>query len=218
MSKLALDLSPDEQRRVRAALEACPTVRLPGGVVYAGDDLPAAAVLVVEEGIALLVAEAEAGRRIVLALAEPGAVLVPPADHARLTGLTDTRVTAVSHPAYEALMRQPGAAKALTSALANAVCDREESLAGFARFPHVERVRAKLLQLARTHGKVTDAGVVIDLPLTHDVLAEMVGSARETVTWALRQLTDEGFVTRAGRSFRLSVHPRDLAALRRSSV
>jgi CRP/FNR family transcriptional regulator, cyclic AMP receptor protein len=218
VSKLALELPPDQQRRMHAVLDACPTIDLPAGSVRGRGDLPDATVLVVEEGIALLVAEGEAGRRIVLALAEPGAVLVPPAADAGLTGLTPARVTAVSRGAYDALLREPRAAAALTSALFNAVCDREESLAAFARFPHVERVRAKLLQLARTHGKVTEAGVVIDLPLTHDALAEMVGSARETVTWALRQLTDEGFVGRAGRSFRLSVHPRELAAGKRSAV
>lgn len=191
MSKLALELPPDEQRRMHGVLDDCPTVELPAGFVREGSELPDATVFVVEEGIALLVAGGEDRRRIVLALAEPGAVLVPPGADAGLTALTDARVTAVSRVAYDALLREPCAAAALTSALLNAVCDREESLAAFARFPYVERVRAKLLQLARTHGKVTEAGVVIDLPLTHDAIAEMVGSARETVTWALRQLTDE---------------------------
>jgi hypothetical protein len=47
-----------------------------------------------------------------------------------------------------------------------ALVDREESLDNFARFPHAEGVRGKLLQLARRHGKVTKEGIAIDLPLT----------------------------------------------------
>jgi CRP/FNR family cyclic AMP-dependent transcriptional regulator len=215
LSKLALELSRDERRRVHAVLDACPTLEASAGSVVDAADVPSADVLVVEEGVAAIVADAASARRIVLAVAGPGAVLVPPSSGSRLAALTDARVTAVSRDAFDALLRDPAAAAAVAAALADAVCDREESLSGLARFPHVERVRAKLLQLARAHGKVTDAGVVIDLPLTHDLLADMVGSARETVTWALRQLTEEGFVARAGRFFRLSVPPGELVSRRR---
>ena len=70
----------------------------------------------------------------------------------------------------------------------------------------------KLLQLARAHGKVVRDGVRLDLPLTHELLGEMVGSARETVTWALAELSKEGFVAREGRSYRLIVPPDLLAS------
>jgi CRP/FNR family transcriptional regulator len=98
------------------------------------------------------------------------------------------------------------------TALVDAVRDREEAIACLARSPAHERVRAKLLQLARSHGKVTEAGIVVDLPLKHELLAEMVGSTRETVTWALQELAREGFATRVGRVYRLDVAPAELAA------
>jgi CRP/FNR family cyclic AMP-dependent transcriptional regulator len=60
-------------------------------------------------------------------------------------------------------------------------------------------------QLARAYGSVSPRGVVLDLPLTHGLLAWMVGSARETVTVALARLAAEGFVTREGRRYRLNV-------------
>jgi CRP/FNR family transcriptional regulator, cyclic AMP receptor protein len=69
----------------------------------------------------------------------------------------------------------------------------------------VERVRERLAQLARAHGRVSGTGIVLDLPLTHELLAWMVGSARETVTVALARLADEGFVAREGRRYRLNV-------------
>jgi CRP/FNR family transcriptional regulator len=68
-------------------------------------------------------------------------------------------------------------------------------------------VRDKLIQLAREHGRVRRDGVLLDFPLTHELLGEMVGSARETVTRALDELEEEGFVTRRGRSYRLNVAP-----------
>jgi DNA-binding GntR family transcriptional regulator len=39
----------------------------------------------------------------------------------------------------------------------------------------------------------------------------MVGSARETVTRALEELEEEGFVVRRRRSYRLNVQPERLA-------
>jgi CRP-like cAMP-binding protein len=96
-------------------------------------------------------------------------------------------------------------------ALRDAVADRQESLAVFGYVSHVDRVRAKLLQLARRHGRVTPAGVAIDLPLTHDLVGRMVGSARETVTVAVRDLTAEGFLSREGGRFVLAIPPDALA-------
>jgi CRP-like cAMP-binding protein len=43
-------------------------------------------------------------------------------------------------------------------------------------------VRGKLLQLARNYGRVALDGMRIDFPLSHTLLADMVGSSRETVT------------------------------------
>jgi CRP/FNR family transcriptional regulator len=106
----------------------------------------------------------------------------------------------------------PGAAAALVEALAEQLRERQESLAQFSSVRHVERVRDKLLQLARAYGRVVPGGVRLDLPLTHELVGELVGSARETVTWAFAELSREGFVRRDGRSYRLAVAPEALAS------
>jgi CRP-like cAMP-binding protein len=76
--------------------------------------------------------------------------------------------------------------------------------------PIVERVRETLLRLACEFGKVDGRGVRIDLPLTHELLAEMVCSARETVTRAVDELECEGFVMREAGGYRVSVDPKHL--------
>jgi CRP/FNR family cyclic AMP-dependent transcriptional regulator len=143
-------------------------------------------------------------------------VLVPPGRDEDATALVDTRLTVVCREEHEELLRLPSVARAMTTRLIDALSDREDSLANFARFPHVERVRAKLLQLAYLHGKVVRTGVVIVIPLTHDLLAEMIGSARETVTRALGQLTRAGFVSREDGLYRLNMSAAEVAALSRS--
>jgi CRP-like cAMP-binding protein len=50
------------------------------------------------------------------------------------------------------------------------------------------------------------------LPLSHTLLADMVGSSRETVTRSLDELRRDGFVARQGHTYRLLVSP-DCVAL-----
>jgi CRP/FNR family cyclic AMP-dependent transcriptional regulator len=56
------------------------------------------------------------------------------------------------------------------------------------------RIRDGILQLARRHGIRDARGTIIDLKITHQELAEMVGTSRETVTRVLARLREEGII------------------------
>src|SRR5262245_46160978 len=58
-------------------------------------------------------------------------------------------------------------------------------------------VRRKLLHLAESYGRVVGDGIRIDFPVSHTLLADMIGSSRETVTRALYELQRRGFVPAA---------------------
>lgn len=58
-----------------------------------------------------------------------------------------------------------------------------------------ERVASTLFQLSRTEGRQIGAKILINLKMTHQDLANMVGSSRETVTRALNRLQDEGIIS-----------------------
>jgi CRP-like cAMP-binding protein len=213
MSRLLLGLPEVERTAAEEALARCATVVLREGTSRASSRVPACALLVVEEGLVEIASERSgATRRMVVAVAGPGSVVLRPARDERLEALADSWLTAVSHEAQSELLRLPGAAAALLDALAEAARERQESLASFSSVRHVERVRDKLLQLARAHGRVVPGGVRLDVPLTHERLGEMVGSARETVTWAVAELEREGFLQRSGRVYRLLVAPEALAS------
>ena len=64
-------------------------------------------------------------------------------------------------------------------------------------------MRRRLLQLGRSHGHVVRDGIRIDFPVSHALLAEMIGSSRETVTRAVDELQRAGFVARSGSTYRL---------------
>ena len=57
------------------------------------------------------------------------------------------------------------------------------------------RVAKKLLELADTHGVKTEEGVLIDVRLTQQELASMVGASRESVNKVLGYFTDKDFIS-----------------------
>jgi hypothetical protein len=59
------------------------------------------------------------------------------------------------------------------------------------------RLRVLFWYLAERWGRVGVDGVRLPLPLTHEMLAQLVAAKRPSVTTALGQLTRDGFVSRA---------------------
>jgi CRP-like cAMP-binding protein len=57
-----------------------------------------------------------------------------------------------------------------------------------------ERIGALLIELLETHGRKDDDGWEIQLRLSHQDLANLIGATRETVTVTLGQLQREGLI------------------------
>jgi CRP-like cAMP-binding protein len=212
MSRLIAGLPERDNRRAAALLETCPAFEIVVDGIRRTDGMAEGTLLVVESGLLLVRSLCPgASRRTVVGLAGTGAILLPPAAHEELEALADSSLTIVTPSAHEALLRVPGVAAAVVEGIGDQLRERQESLAQLSIIRPVERVRYKLTQLARTHGKVTGGGVRIDLPLTQRLLAEMIGSARETVSLALAELTQKGFVHREGHFYVVAVAPSNLA-------
>ncbi|MFQ5796262.1 MAG: Crp/Fnr family transcriptional regulator [Candidatus Bipolaricaulia bacterium] len=58
------------------------------------------------------------------------------------------------------------------------------------------RLSRLLLKLSEEYGQETEVGVEIDLKLTHQELADLIGSTRETTTAMLNRLEDEGILVK----------------------
>ena len=186
--------------------------RVRAGRSERSDVLGDAAFLIVEEGFVVIRRALTEKRGVILCHAGAGALLPVPQPGETLDALVDARVTLLSEAVYAKLLAYPELAAALSDALRVTLRQKQVSIATFASVRHVERVRQKLLQLAREHGRVATDGVRLEFPLTHDLLAEMVGSARETVSRAIDRLEQTGFLVRDGRSYRLRVEPDALSA------
>ena len=209
-SRLLDGLQPPDRERAGALLARSSTIEVDRRAPLYRPAFAGAALLVVEFVVVRATFPADA-RFVVTAEAGPGAVLLPPTADEVLVALGPSRVTAVSADARDRLLASPALARRVVEQLALGLAQRQEALANFAPTRHTERVRRKLLQLARGYGHVVRDGIRIDVPLSHALLAEMVGSSRETVTRALDELERDRFVVRAGSTYRLLVSAESLA-------
>jgi CRP-like cAMP-binding protein len=89
---------------------------------------------------------------------------------------------------------------AVTSRLMSRLAQRARYLALTQAVTHLPRTHPRLLMLfwllAERWGRVGPDGVHVTLPLTHEVLAMLVGSHRPTVTIALQRLARARLLTR----------------------
>ena len=144
-------------------------------------------------------------RSVIVDEAAAGGLLLPPTADEELVALVPSCIRIVSSHALDRILSGSDGAHVVWDALVSALRRREELIASLSNARHIERVREKFLRLARDYGKVDGRGVRIDLPLTHELLAEMVCSARETVTRAVDELEREGFVIRERSGYRVVV-------------
>ena len=88
----------------------------------------------------------------------------------------------------------------ITSRLFSRVAQRARYLALTQAVTHLPRAYVRLLilfwLLAERWGRVGTEGVYVTLPLTHEVLAMLIGAHRPTVTIGLQRLTRAGFLIR----------------------
>jgi CRP-like cAMP-binding protein len=211
-SRLLLGIPSQEIARAIEILDQCGTVALPSGSSREVASLPSVRLLLVEEGLVLVRrADSRHRRSFVACEAGAGAILLQPAHDQTLYALTNARLTPVSHEAYDALSALPSVARSLFEGLEETAREARETACVLAELEPVDRLRSKLIQLGREHGHVDGNGIRLDLPITHQLLAEMVGLARETVTRALNILWRDGILVRDGREYRLLISPDRLA-------
>jgi CRP/FNR family transcriptional regulator, cyclic AMP receptor protein len=161
-------------------------------------------------------------------LVGPGSLLRPWDDRGRSMPLPLEIDWRVLQPARLALLdRRMLLAMARWPALIEAFMERAneraQTLAFNISIQCLQRIDLRLLMLfwhlADRFGKVTPAGTVVPLTLSHSDLAELVGAARPSVSTALKDLAGRGLVQRnsGDRSWLLGIEPpAQLMAIRTS--
>jgi CRP/FNR family cyclic AMP-dependent transcriptional regulator len=169
--------------------------------------------LFVVEG--MLLRRVTIGRRFACELAGPGDLIRPwdtDGDYAPLPISISWRVLA---PTRLAVLDARFAARTarwsqITANITGRAAQRARSLALMGALSHLPRAYERLLilfrLLAERWGRVCPDGIRLELPVTHEVLAMLIGTQRPTVTLALRRLGVAGLLLREGRDRWLLTH------------
>lgn len=163
---------------------------------------------VVEAGAVCLASVSSSGRRAVIAILGRGDAfgvegLVPDGHHPlrpEARAMVRSRVLSVRRGDLDP---GPELASSIVAAAAGALDRAHRRLARILTEGVQDRVRHTVADLARSHGRPVPGGIRIDLPVTQDLIASMVGATRESVNRALRDLSRDGVVVRSAGRYEL---------------
>ncbi len=141
------------------------------------------------------------GREILITILQTGSLW---SDRAVLNGywrevfveaMEGSDVYAVDNAAFEAYLRErPERLTAFMQRISEQVSDALTLLDDFRGRDVASRLARVLVKFSQQYGVQTDSGVRIDLPVTHQDLANMIGTARETVSRNMARFRQKGYV------------------------
>jgi len=144
----------------------------------------------------------EDGREVILSLLGPGAVfgelslLDGKPRSANVVATEDTELLMLRRFDFlQLLHRVPQIAISLLAELAARLRKTDRKIEGLALLDVTSRISETLLQLASEQGSDTPQGVLLRNRPTHQQLANMSGTTRETVSRVLKRLEAQGYIS-----------------------
>lgn len=188
-----------------------------GQAIFYKDD-PGESLYIIEAGSVRIYLPGAQGSDLTLAVLGAGdffgdmALLDGGPRSASAAALEVTETLALDRADFIALIQsRPQSAMAVLAAVARRLRETNEMAGDLAFLDVGGRLAKKLLELAASHGVRRPEGTLLDLPLTQEGLANMVGVTRESVNRHLSLLRRQGVIGREGRRFLIL----DADALRR---
>lgn len=124
--------------------------------------------------------------------------------------MEDTLICSVLKEHFEQfLSNRPLLAMRFLKELSNRLKDRDELLEKLALGDLREKVLYLVMKLSDNFGVEEGGYRKIDIPLTHQELANMIGATRESVTLVLHELSNEGFIQTSRKSIMVNVRKMD---------
>ena len=167
---------------------------------------PGVAFYIVKSGRIKVYKLAEDGRELILGIFGDGALFgdVPVFDGgpypASAATLVDTAVYAINRDDFERLVTShPDVALKIIRVLGRRLRQAHGFVMDIAMKSAPQRLASLLLRLAEEYGVAAEGGVVLDVPLTRQEIAELMGVSRETAIRELSKFSRAGTVKLDGK-------------------
>ena len=195
------------QRDVRKITSLCTEKWISRGVTIFREGESADSLYVLRKGMVRLISLSDEGRETILHILKPDEVfgeLLLSEEKRAFTAIAaeDSLVTIISQESFvELLSAVPTVALNFIRLLSKRLATVERGLAEFSHTWSYHRLARVLLQLSEKYGQEVPGGTLIDVRLTHEDLANLIGTTRETVTTQLSKFTRMGLLKREARHF-----------------
>ena len=199
---LLLGLSETDAREFA---RQCTERRFPAGVTIFSKGDPADSLCILREGIVRLVSLSEQGAETILHLLKADSIfgeLLLSEESRAFTAVSesDTVISFLPKAGFlKFLTSSPTGSLNFIRLLSRRLTRVEKTFAEFGHTWSYHRLARTLLRLAEDHGEKTPDGTVIRLRVTHEDLANLIGTTRETVTNQLGKFRRLGFLKKGQR-------------------
>jgi CRP-like cAMP-binding protein len=187
----------------------------PRGSVILFEDDPGDSLFVVREGRVKVVLVAEDGREVILGILGIGehfgelSLIDDQPRSAHVVAMEDSTLLVLRREDFRRRVEQnPAVAWALLMELSRRLRRADEKIGSLVLLDVPGRIARVILDAAAERG-----GDFIDRPLTHQTIAHVIGASRETVSRAMREFVEAGWISTEQRRIRIM----DRAALEKRS-
>jgi CRP-like cAMP-binding protein len=186
-------IPPDELQRFA---EVTRDKQYPKGSVILFEDDPGDSLYIVREGRVKVVLVGEDGREVILGVLGVGehfgelSLIDDQPRSAHVIAMEDSLLLVLRRDDFRRRVEaNPTVAWALLSELSRRLRRADGKIGGLVLLDVPGRIARLLLDFAQEAGSDT-----IDKPLTHQTIAQMIGASRETVSRAMREFQDAGWI------------------------
>lgn len=164
-------------------------------------DEPSDAVYLLKQGRVRISRLSDTGKHFTLVILEPGDIFGESAlfgDEPRKNfaeALDDAYICAIDKKEFEKIvMRNPTVTLKLARIVEHRLEEAQEQMENLVFYDVQKRLARLLLKLGDIHGKFSERGIFIDLRLTHEDMASLIGSTRETTSKILNEFKSHGYI------------------------
>ena len=207
--ELFKNVSEAESKRIA---RICVDRRYPRGKTIFSEGDPSDAFYILKDGLVKLISLSEKGTETILHILKPdeifGELFLSEQERAlTAVAVEDVVATVISTEAFQQLLASvPTLALNFTRLLSKRLAVVEKGQAESSHTWSYHRLAKVLLHLSEKHGEEAATGTLVKLRLTHEDLANLIGTSRETVTTQLNRFKRMGLLSRRGREFVVNEH------------
>ncbi|RJE47232.1 MULTISPECIES: Crp/Fnr family transcriptional regulator [unclassified Dehalobacter] len=172
-------------------------------------DEAADTILILMYGVLKLFRVNECGTETILDYVSPGEIVGYDTffqqnvyNYTSCVAVIESRICCIDRANFEKLlMDEPTLMQTTLSKMSNYLANLNQNILGNKIMHAKEKLKSTFLSLGQDHGVEIEGGIRIDIKLTQQEIADLIGISRSVACQLINELVDEGFIDRKGKTY-----------------